>query len=170
MFAFLASLAATALSTVGSVAGAAASMATSVLSGAAGVVGGAGGLLFGAPAAGLTVGQQMAAIAEPGYYGAGGVDVLGGVAASAVKTVDYLGNLAPAAAGIYQIISPPKVGAPATATAIPTVTAPTITRTILPTLSQQPKIMTVGAAAEPEPNYLLYIGLAVLALFLMRKK
>ena len=168
MIKFLAAIAGTIFSVAGGATVAVSSMATSVLSGAAGVASGVGGLLFGAPA-GLTVSQQMAAIAQPGYYG--GVDVLGGVTASAIKTVDYLGNLAPTALGIYRQIVPPTAPAPTPAGAIPPVTAPAITRPILPTLSTPaPIVMTTGAAAKPELNYLLYIGLAVLALFLLRKK
>jgi len=170
MLGALAAIAGGVLSVAGGAAAAVSSFATSILSGAASVVSGAGAALFGG---GLTVGQKMSAIAEPGYYDSG---ILGGLPAAATSTVDYLGNLIPAVTGIYQMISPPKKAElPTAAKTIPTAPTPTITPTItksqLPILSTQaPMIMTTGAAAKTEPNYLLYIGLAILALFLLRKK
>lgn len=167
MFAFLGSLIGGLFSVAGGVASAAGAVAGAGVSALGGLVGGIGGLVFGQ---GLTVGQQMAAIAEPAYYETAGAGILG-VASATSQTVDYLGNLMPTALGIYQQIAPPKIEAPATAAkVIPSVPAPTITRTALPIISQQPAIMTIGAAAKPEPSYLLYIGLAILALFLLRKK
>lgn len=169
MLGALAAIAGGVLSFAGGAAVAVSSFATSVLSGAAGVVSGTGAALFGG---GLTVAQKMGSIAEPGYYDSG---VLGSLPAAAASTVDYLGNLAPKAAGIYQMISPPKKAeVPTAARAIPTVptlSTPLIAKSSLPIFSQQPATMTIGAAAKPEaPNYMLYIGLAVLALFLLRKK
>lgn len=169
MWAFLGALVGGLFSAAGGVASAVGTLGAGALGLAGGLVSGVGGLVFGP---GLTVGQQMAAIAEPAYYETAGAGILGGITASAVKTVDYFGNLAPTALGIYQQLSPAeKIEAPATARAVLPKVTPIIARTVIPTLSQQPKIMTVGAVAESqEPNYLLYIGLAVLALFLLRKK
>lgn len=172
MFAFLGSLLAGIGAAAGGIATGAASMATSVLSGAAGAISGTGAALFGG---GMTVGQKMAAIAEPAYYETAGAGILGGLPAAATSTIDYLGNLAPKVAGIYQIIEKPvSIEEILKTTAIPYVpepTAPTIAKAPLPIFSQQPATMTIGAAAKPEaPNYMLYIGLAILALFLLRKK
>ena len=130
---------------------------------------GVGGLLFGP---GLTVGQKMAAIAEPAYYETAGAGILGGVSAAATSTIDYLGNLLPKAAGIYQVISPPKEAeAPPAAKVIPSVPAPAITKSALPILgTQAPMILTTGVPTREAPNYLIYIGLAILVLFLLSRK
>ena len=160
-----AGLAAGAASAVGTIAG-------KGVSALGGLASGAGGLLFGAPAPGLTVGQKMAAMAEPAYYETAGAGILGGVSAAATSTIDYLGNLIPKAAGIYEVISPPKEAeVPTAAKTIPPVPAPAITKSQLPILgAQKPMILTTGMPAKPEVNYMLYIGLAILALFFLSKK
>lgn len=154
------------LSIGGGVAAGAASFATSILSGA-------GGLLFGTGQAAVPVvaGMEMGALSQASI--AGGAGILGGLPAAAPATVGYLGDLLPTAVGAYQLIKPPEKAVPVAPAdrAVPTVPAPTIAKSPLPIFSQQPAIMTVGAAAKPEaPNYMLYIGLAILALFLLRKK
>lgn len=142
-----------------------------------GLASGAGSLLFGAPAAGVTVGQQMASIAQPAYYEAAGGGILGGVASAASSTIGYLGEMVPAATGLFQLIKPPEQGvAPQAPGAVPSVTAPSATtpgiaKSPLPIFGQQPAVMTVGTAPPPkEANLMLYIGLAALAFLLLRKK
>lgn len=143
-----------------------------------GLAGGAGSLLFGGPAPGTTVGQQMAAVADPYYYetfaGSGGI--LGGVTSAASSTIGYLGELVPGATGLFQLIKPPeqKVVSPVPG-AVPSVTAPSVTtpgiaKSPLPIFGRQPAVMTVGAAAPKETNLILYIVLAALAFLLFRKK
>lgn len=170
----IASLIGGAVSVVGTVAGAG-------VSALGGLASGVSGLVFGT---GLTVGQQMAAIAEPAYYDTAGIGILGGVASATAKTVDYLGNLAPTALGIYQLFgkeSPieeiikttmAKIEAPVMARVpVPSVSAPAVTGPALPILgAQAPVVVTIEAPPKPEPNYLLYIGMAVLVLILSRKK
>lgn len=173
-----ASAAGAAASTVGSLAvgagGLGVSAASGLVSGIGGLASGAGSLLFGGPAAGTTVGQQMAAIAQPAYYETAGAGILGGVASAASKTVGFLGELAPSAAGIYSVIKPPEkavVIPPGTRAPMPAVSAPSIAKSPLPIFSRQPQVMTVGAAAEPKKmDYTLYIVLAVVVLFLLRRK
>lgn len=136
-----------------------------------GITSGIGSLLFGGPAAGVTVGQQMAAMAQPAYYETAGV--LGGVTAAASSTAGYLSEIAPAAVGLYQVFKPPEqkvlYQAPGTT---PSVSAPDLKTVPLPIFSQQPAMLTIGKSVEPEKqdNNILYIGLALLALFLLRKK
>ena len=152
------------LSAVGGIAGTGASVL-------GGIVSGAGSLLFGEKP-GLTTAQQMALEAEPGYYGTSGKSFLASLPAAASRTVDYLGNLIPTAAGIYQQFAPPRAE-PARVGAVPLVPAPAISRSALPILgAQTPVYLRTGtpAPAPAIPNYLIYIGLAVLALFLLRKK
>ena len=172
------------VSTVGTVAGAG-------VSALGGLASGVSGLVFGTGLTGLTVGQQMAAIAEPAYYDTAGIGVLGGVTSATSKTADYLGNLMPTALGIYQLFgkeSPieeiikttmAKIEAPVLARvpvpSVPapaiTVPAPAITGPALPILgAQAPVVVTIEAPPKPEPNYLLYIGIAALILILLRKK
>lgn len=155
----------------------------SLIGGAASAVGGlasgVGSLLFGAGQAGVPVmaGGEMGALAAASAAPAtiGTVGILGGLPAAISGTIDYLGNIIPSAVGAYQIIKPPeKIEIPTAAKAIPAVTAPapTITKSALPVLGAPapPVILTTGAAAKPAPNYILLIGLAVLALFLLRRK
>lgn len=170
VFAFLSTLVVAVVSTGAAVVSTAGSVVAGTVGLAGDIVGGVGTLLFGPQ---LTTGEQMAALAQPGFYDTAGAGILGGVTAAATQTVDYLGNLAPTALGIYQLVEPPKKQEPMDGKrVVPPIVIPpiTTTRTVLPTLSQ-PQVMTVGAAAKPgAPNYLLYIGLAALALFLLRKK
>ena len=162
-----------------------------------GIVSGAGSLLFGKE---LTTAEQMALEAEPGYYDTAGRGILASLPAAASKTIDYLGKLAPSALGIYQTFSRPEAEIPAkagavpltkaqiqaraipsmptwaipsiTAKALPSVSIPTITKSALPVLgAQTPVYMRTGTPAPAAiPNYLIYIGLAILALFLLMKK
>lgn len=185
-----------AVGVIGSAALGAAGLGVSAASGLVGGIGsiasGAGSLIFGAPAAGVTtgsqmaaisqpafyeaagttVGAQMAAIAQPAFYETAGAGILGGVASSASQTIGYLGELAPAAAGLYSLIKPPeqKVMAPAVSGVAPSMPSPLITKSPLPIFSQSPKLMTVGKPVAKPTNYILYIGLAALVFFLLRKK
>lgn len=173
------SLVGSAASGVAGLAGAASSavggLAGATVTGLGGLASGAGSLLFGTPAAGMTEGQLMAAQAVPSYYETAG-GVLGALPAAASKTFDYLGNIVPAVGGIYQFLKQPEALIPLAAQTMPVqapvpVQAPAPAPAPLPILSQQPKVMTVGVPEKPkEVNYMLLIGLAVLALFLLRKK
>lgn len=172
LIAGIAGLAGLGASAVGAVGSGVLGLAGGVASGVGGLASGTGSLLFGGPAAGVTVGQQMAAIAQPAYYETAGAGILGGVASAASQTIGFLGELAPAAAGIYSVIKPPEkaVVIPSRAP-VPTVSAPAIAKSPLPIFSQQPQVMTVGAAAKPKKvDYTIYIVLAVVVLFLLRKK
>jgi len=171
MLPFLGALAGGILSVAGGAAAAVSSMATTVLSGA-------GSLLFGAGQATVPVvaGTEAAFMTKTGAGAiiskTAGAGILAGLPSAASQTVDYLGNLAPTAAGIYQVISPPeKVETLPATKSIPFMQAPTIAKSSLPIFSQQPATMTIGSVEKPEaPNYMLYIILAILALFLLRKK
>ena len=93
------SLVGTAIGAGGSVLGGIGSLAGNIFQTGAGVVSGAGQALFGGGPAtpGLTVGQSMAAMAEPGYYG---VTEAGGLFSN--LSLDTLGNVASLGYGIYQ--------------------------------------------------------------------
>lgn len=91
------SLAGSAIGAGGSVLGGIGSLASNVYQAGAGVVSGAGQALFGGGAAtpGLTVGQSMAAMAEPGYYG----EAAGGLFSN--LSLDTLGNVASLGYQVY---------------------------------------------------------------------
>ena len=162
-----------ALGAAGAIGSLGVSAASGLVSGVGGLVSGAGGLLF--PAAGVTVGESMAAIAQPAYYEAAGAGILGGIIPAATQTVGFLGEIAPAAAGIYSLIKPPQTAdipiAPSRAP-VPAVPAPAIAKSALPIFGQQPaQVMTVGGTAKTAgPNYMIYIVLAIVAYFLLRKR
>ena len=92
------SLVGSAIGAGGSVLGGIGSLAGNIFQTGAGVVSGAGQALFGGGAAvpGLTVGQSMAAIAEPGYYG----ETAGGLFSN--LSLDTLGNVASLGYQVYQ--------------------------------------------------------------------
>jgi len=137
-----------------------------LLSAAGGLASGVGGLLFGGQAAvPVMIGGEMGSLAAASAT-TGGVGLFPAVAG----ITGQLAEILPTAMGIYQQISPAEVKAPAPIGALPFAPSPTIAKTGLPIFSQQPATMTVGAVAKPEPNYILYIGLAILVLFLLRKK
>ncbi len=165
-----------ALGLAGAVGGAALGTAGAVgslgVGAASGLVSGIGSLF--APAAGVTIGESMAAIAQPAFYETAGAGVLGGIIPAAATTIGYLGEIAPAAAGIYSLIKPPQTAdiplAPSRAP-LPVVSAPGIAKAPLPIFSQSPQVMTVGGPAKTAgPNYMIYIALAVVAYFLLRRK
>ena len=167
-----------------SVVGAAASMIGSAAVGTVGLgVGAASGLvsgigsLFAGPAAGPTVGESMAAIAPPAYYETAGSGVLGGITSAVSKTAGYLGEMAPAAAGIYSVIRPSKQQQIAKPSYSPVQAAQArmVDKSPLPIFSQQPKVIPIGSpsagpAEKKDVNIMLYIGLALLAFILLRKK
>jgi len=162
----LAGLGASAVGAVGAGALGLAGLGASAVGGIASGIGG----LFAGPA---TFVNPMAVMGAPATTAATGAGVLGGVASAASSTIGYLGELAPAAAGLYSLIKPPEQKVTAQVPgAVPSVTAPAITKSPLPIFSQQPQLMTVGGTvAQPkETNYILYIGLALVALLLLRKK
>lgn len=139
---------------------------------ASGLVSGIGSL-FAGPAAGPTIGEGMAAIAQPAYYETAGSGILG-VTSAAAKTVGYLGEMAPAAAGIYSVIKPAgqkEISKPSYSP-VQAAQARIVDKSPLPIFSQQPKVISVGApsAGKKEVNIMLYIGLALLAFILLRKK
>lgn len=187
-----AGLAAGAASVVGSV-------ASGILGAGAGLAGGAAsaigevaaiplGFLF-PSAAPVTVAQQMAAIAEPAYYGAGALGVpaaTGGIGSglSTILTgvqagVGIYGQLAELeiAEGISEtekIAAQTKlIEAEALKIYAAAPTPPPVTRAAplkaLPTLPTQPIYVTPAPAAAA-PNYLLYAGLAFLAYILLKGK
>ena len=153
-------------------------LGTSVLGGLGGLVSGGAGLVTGTAAAvgstllgggssGVTVGQKMAAIAEPAYYetAAGGVSGIGGMLADILPTVG----------GVMQIFNRPGETSSATTPAgtlpaTPRVTVPTLPL-IVPAAAQQPqsKVFTTTAAAKPDYLPLIAIGALILLMF-MRKK
>ena len=92
------SLVGTAIGAGGSVLGGIGSLAGNIFQTGAGVVSGAGQALFGGGPAtpGLTVGQSMAAMAEPGYYG----ETAGGLFSN--LSLDTLGNVASLGYQVYQ--------------------------------------------------------------------
>ena len=92
------SLAGTAIGAGGSVLGGIGQLGTGIFQTGAGVVKGAGSMLFGGgeAAPGLTVGEQFAAMAEPGYYG----DVAGGVFSN--LNLDTMSKVAGLGYNIYQ--------------------------------------------------------------------
>jgi len=94
------SLAGTAIGTGGAVLGGIGELAGGIFQTGAGVVSSAGSVLFGGGAAepGLTVGQSMAAMAEPGYYGV--TEAAGGLFSN--LSLDTLGNVASLGFGLYQ--------------------------------------------------------------------
>ena len=159
-----------AVSTVGAGAVGLAGLGASAIGGIASGIGGIASGLFAGPA---TFVNPMAVYGAPPAAAATGAGVLGGVASAASQTIGYLGDLAPAAAGLYSLIKPPeqKVAAQVPG-AVPSVTAPAIAKSPLPIFSQTPQLMTVGGTAvQPkEINYMLYIGLALMAFLLLRKK
>lgn len=74
------------------------SLGAGLYEGAAGIVSGAGTLFGGGATPGLTVGQQMAAIAEPGFYEAA-VGGAGGLFSN--LSLDTLGNIATLGYGLF---------------------------------------------------------------------
>lgn len=182
----VAGLAGAAASAVGSVASGILGAGAGLAGGAAKVVGGGISALTGAPAAGLTVAEQMAAIAEPAYYGLGVPAATTGVATGLSAITQAVG----AGVGIYgqlaqiemakEMTEAQKIAAQKglmeaealklyAATPKPSVPAPVAPTAPIPTLSQQPVYVT-PAAALAAPNYLLYAGLAILAFLLLGKK
>ncbi|MBA7518472.1 hypothetical protein ES705_10542 [subsurface metagenome] len=163
-------------SLIGGAAVGAAGLAGAAASAVGGLAGGVGSLLFGAGQAGVPVmaggemGALAAASAAPATIGTAGI--LGTLPAAVSGTIGYLGDIIPSAVGLGQIFKPPeKIGVPPTAKALP-VPAPAISKSALPVLGAPapPVILRTGAAAKPAPDYILLIGLAVLALFLLRRK
>lgn len=92
------SLAGTAIGAGGSVLGGIGELGAGIFQTGAGVVSGAGKVLFGGGAAepGLTVGESMAAMAEPGYYG----EAAGGIFSK--LSLDTLSNVAGLGYNLYQ--------------------------------------------------------------------
>lgn len=92
-------LGSTAIGAGGTILGGIGSLGTGIIDTSAGLVKGAGTALFGGGAVtpGLTIGEQMAAIAEPGFY-----ETAAGGGLFSNLSWDTLGNIASAGYSIYQ--------------------------------------------------------------------
>jgi len=164
------------------------SAASGILGGAAGLAGGAASAVGGtisaltggaaAPAAG-TVGAQMAAIAQPAYYETAALGVP--AATTGVSSLATLTSAVGAGVGIYGQLADIEIAKGMTeaqkiaaqkglmeAEALKLYAEGKTPPPPAPTLSSQPVYVTPAAPAAP--NYLLYAGLAILAIFLFRKK
>lgn len=159
---------------VGSLAAGGAGLLGGAASGVGSLVGGAasgvGSLVTGG--AKMTVGQQMAALAEPAYYETAGGGLLEGVAGISGMLADIL----PTVGGIMSVFDKPEetTAAAARPGTLPT---PRITLPTLPAMTiaggQQPQqeVFTTTTPAAAKPDYLPYIAIGGLALLMfMRKK
>lgn len=177
-FFFLAPLIAGAVGLIGGAASAVAAVGGAALS-AIGTAGGAvlstAGTLGGGALslAGKTVGVA-------GQAAAGGIGVLGGVPAATTATVDSLGELMPIVIGgieTYHSLTGKEPAGPAEYRASGAAPAPPPPAVQIlpimgapagPTILASPVMTTPGQPAA-EPNYLLYVGIALAAIVLLRK-
>ena len=124
-----------------------------------------------APGAGVTVGQQMAAIAEPGYYGVSAATGLPAITKAVGAGAGIYGQLAQIEAQ-KEMTEAQKIAAQTKLMEAEALKIYAAGPPAIPTLAagtKQPVYVT-PAGTPAKPNILLYAALALVAFMLLRKK